>query len=55
MVNVFRFHPPLIYGRRGDADNGEGISLARVINYVINMFISIVEDIYKLKDVLIGL
>mmetsp|Transcript_7446 Transcript_7446/g.6776 ORF Transcript_7446/g.6776 Transcript_7446/m.6776 type:complete len:142 (-) Transcript_7446:217-642(-) len=27
--DVHRFHPPLIYGRRGDADNGEGISLAR--------------------------
>ncbi|KRX01051.1 Profilin [Pseudocohnilembus persalinus] len=26
--DVHRFHPPLIYGRRGDADNGEGISLA---------------------------
>lgn len=27
---VHRWHPPLIYGRRGDADVGEGISLARV-------------------------
>jgi len=27
--DVHRFHPPLIYGRRGDADSGEGISLAR--------------------------
>eukprot|EP00331_Platyophrya_macrostoma_P034803 CAMPEP_0176441024 /NCGR_PEP_ID=MMETSP0127-20121128/20939_1 /TAXON_ID=938130 /ORGANISM="Platyophrya macrostoma, Strain WH" /LENGTH=143 /DNA_ID=CAMNT_0017825699 /DNA_START=17 /DNA_END=448 /DNA_ORIENTATION=- len=27
--DVHRFHPPLIYGRRGDADVGEGISLAR--------------------------
>ena len=26
-----RFHPPLIYGRRGDADVGEGISLCSVI------------------------
>lgn len=26
--DVHRFHPPLIYGRRGDADQGEGISLA---------------------------
>lgn len=28
--DVHRWHPPLIYGRRGDADVGEGISLARV-------------------------
>jgi hypothetical protein len=28
--DVHRFHPPLIYGRRGDADVGEGISLCRV-------------------------
>jgi len=28
--DVHRFHTPLIYGRRGDADVGEGISLARV-------------------------
>jgi len=27
--DVHRWHPPLVYGRRGDADNGEGISLAR--------------------------
>jgi len=27
--DVHRFHPPLIYGRRGDADVGEGISLCR--------------------------
>eukprot|EP01016_Furgasonia_blochmanni_P045979 TRINITY_DN6553_c0_g1_i6.p1 TRINITY_DN6553_c0_g1~~TRINITY_DN6553_c0_g1_i6.p1 ORF type:complete len:142 (-),score=15.57 TRINITY_DN6553_c0_g1_i6:214-639(-) len=27
--DVHRFHPPLIYGRRGNADEGEGISLAR--------------------------
>ncbi|EGR27234.1 hypothetical protein IMG5_199750 [Ichthyophthirius multifiliis] len=26
--DVHRFHPPLIYGRRGDADVGEGISLS---------------------------
>lgn len=25
--DVHRFHPPLIYGRRGNAENGEGISL----------------------------
>ncbi|CAD8061765.1 unnamed protein product [Paramecium primaurelia] len=28
---VHRWHPPLVYGRRGDADVGEGISLARGI------------------------
>ena len=28
--DVHRFHPPLIYGRRGNADVGEGISLAVV-------------------------
>ena len=28
--DVHRWHPPLVYGRRGDADVGEGISLARV-------------------------
>ena len=22
---MFRFHPPLVYGRKGDADVGEGI------------------------------
>ena len=27
---VHRFHPPLIYGRKNDADKSEGISLARV-------------------------
>ena len=26
---VHRFHPPLIYGRRGTADDGEGIALCR--------------------------
>jgi hypothetical protein len=26
--DVHRYHPPLIYGRRGDAETGEGISLA---------------------------
>jgi hypothetical protein len=31
--DVFRFHPPLIYGRRGNSDEGEGISLARVLFY----------------------
>jgi hypothetical protein len=30
--DVHRWHPPLIYGRRGDADVGEGISLARVFS-----------------------
>jgi len=24
--DVHRFHPPLVYGRKGDADVGEGIS-----------------------------
>jgi len=39
--DVHRFHTPLIYGRRGDADVGEGISLARVktkTNYAIILF-----------------
>ena len=27
---MHRFHPPLIYGRRGDAEVGEGICLCRV-------------------------
>ena len=26
--DVHRYHPPLVYGRRGNAENGEGISLA---------------------------
>ena len=26
--DVHRYHPPLIYGRRGDSETGEGISLA---------------------------
>ena len=29
--DVHRFHPPLIYGRRGDAQEGEGICLCRVL------------------------
>jgi len=29
---VHRWHPPLVYGRRGDADVGEGISLGRGIS-----------------------
>ena len=33
--DVHRFHPPLIYGRKGDADVGEGISLAVVIYYFL--------------------
>ena len=28
--DVHRFHPPLIYGRRGGPDEGEGIALCRV-------------------------
>ena len=27
---MHRFHPPLIYGRRGGPDDGEGIALCRV-------------------------
>lgn len=27
--DVHRFHPPLIYGRRGTPDEGEGIALCR--------------------------
>jgi hypothetical protein len=27
--DVHRFHPPLIYGRRGTPDDGEGIALCR--------------------------
>lgn len=27
--DVHRFHPPLVYGRRGGADEGEGIALCR--------------------------
>ena len=27
---VHRFHPPLIYGRRGGPDDGQGIALARI-------------------------
>ena len=27
--DVHRFHPPLIYGRRGGADEGEGIAICR--------------------------
>ena len=28
--DVHRFHPPLIYGRRGGPDEGEGIALCRI-------------------------
>lgn len=27
--DVHRFHPPLVYGRRGGPDDGEGVALAR--------------------------
>ena len=27
--DVHRFHPPLVYGRRGGPDEGEGIALCR--------------------------
>ena len=27
--DVHRFHPPLVYGRRGGPDDGEGIALCR--------------------------
>lgn len=27
--DVHRFHPPLVYGRRGGADDGEGIALCK--------------------------
>ncbi len=27
--DVHRFHPPLIYGRRGTPDEGEGIALCK--------------------------
>ena len=27
--DVHRFHPPLIYGRRGTPDDGEGIAICR--------------------------
>lgn len=29
--DVHRFHPPLVYGRRGGPDEGEGIALCRAI------------------------
>ena len=29
LFDVHRFHTPLIYGRRGGPDDGEGIALAR--------------------------
>jgi len=28
---VHRFHPPLVYGRRGGPDEGEGIALCRAL------------------------
>ena len=28
---MHRFHPPLVYGRRGGPDEGEGIALCRAI------------------------
>ena len=28
--DVHRFHPPLVYGRRGGPDDGEGIALCRI-------------------------
>jgi hypothetical protein len=27
--DVHRFHPPLVYGRRGGPDEGEGIALCK--------------------------
>jgi len=35
--DVHRWHPPLIYGRRGDADEGEGISLAIVFAHLLTL------------------
>ena len=29
LFDVHRFHPPLIYGRRGGPEDGEGIGLVR--------------------------
>ena len=29
--DVHRFHPPLVYGRRGGPEEGEGIALARAL------------------------
>lgn len=47
--DVHRFHPPLIYGRRGDADVGEGISLCRVFSYLqfISSFLYLFKGIAK--------
>lgn len=41
---VHRWHPPLVYGRRGDADVGEGISLARVIYLFFYIFREYVKN-----------
>ena len=29
--DVHRFHPPLVYGRRGGPDDGEGIALCKFV------------------------
>ena len=40
--DVHRYHPPLVYGRRGGPDEGEGIAYCRVKSKVSNQFIHMV-------------
>ena len=40
--DIHRFHPPLVYGRRGGADEGEGIAYCRVKSKVNNQFVHFV-------------
>eukprot|EP00829_Urostomides_striatus_P017107 TRINITY_DN580_c0_g1_i1.p1 TRINITY_DN580_c0_g1~~TRINITY_DN580_c0_g1_i1.p1 ORF type:complete len:150 (+),score=35.76 TRINITY_DN580_c0_g1_i1:40-489(+) len=37
--DVHRFHPPLVYGRRGGPDEGEGIAFCRVKSKISNQFV----------------
>ena len=36
---VHRFHPPLVYGRKGGPDEGEGIAFCRVKSKVSNQYV----------------
>ncbi len=40
--DVHRFHPPLVYGRRGGPDDGEGIAYCRLKSMVNQQFVHFV-------------
>ena len=40
--DVHRYHPPLVYGRRGGPEDGEGIAYCRVKSHVNGEFVHLV-------------